>query len=229
MTESASSFDPVWEDRYRNNPHYRNRYPWSQVVSFVFRSFPTSAARSRSRLLEVGCGNGANLWFAAREGLTVAGVDGSQTAIDDARQWFDRDKLTGDLRVADFAALPFDDQSFDIVIDRAALSHVCLPVMRRALDEIWRVLRPGGRFLFSPYSDRCSSCQGPPDADGCHQTACGGPLAPGQRVTFLGQRGVRELLTTRWQIDRMVHVEEAEYKAGTSMVYADWRVEVTKL
>jgi hypothetical protein len=59
--------DPVWEElraQGRNICHY----PFDVVVSFLFRWGTKSRPRSKTKVLEVGCGAGNNLWFAAREG-----------------------------------------------------------------------------------------------------------------------------------------------------------------
>ncbi|MBN9620178.1 MAG: class I SAM-dependent methyltransferase, partial [Actinobacteria bacterium] len=50
-------------------------------------------------------------------------------------------------RVADAERLPYDDESFDIVIGHAVLHHI--PDLDTAFAEILRVLRPGGRFVFA--------------------------------------------------------------------------------
>ena len=50
-------------------------------------------------------------------------------------------------RVADAERLPYDDDTFDIVIGHAVLHHI--PDLDRAFTEILRVLKPGGRFVFA--------------------------------------------------------------------------------
>lgn len=50
-------------------------------------------------------------------------------------------------QVADAESLPFDDDSFDLVIGHAVLHHI--PDVEQALREVLRVLRPGGRFVFA--------------------------------------------------------------------------------
>src|SRR4029079_12466389 len=50
-------------------------------------------------------------------------------------------------RVADAEELPYPDASFDLVVGHAVLHHV--PDVERALGEVLRVLRPGGRFVFA--------------------------------------------------------------------------------
>ncbi len=59
--------------------------------------------------------------------------------------------------VADACALPFDDNSLDFVLNAHVIEHLFDPI--KALQEWWRVVRPGGYvFLIVPHQDRC-----PPD------------------------------------------------------------------
>ena len=108
------SFDPVWEEKYSQG--HSERYPWDHVVSFVFRNYPRHKLRKDVKILEVGCGTGSNLWFAAREGFQVAGIDASPSAIAYAQQRFAADGLTGDLRQGDFTELPHESNSFDLAL-----------------------------------------------------------------------------------------------------------------
>jgi ubiquinone/menaquinone biosynthesis C-methylase UbiE len=220
-------FDEVWEQRYAN-PDYRNHYPWSSVVTFVFRNRPKNLKPSEVSILEVGCGNGSNLWFAAREGFRTAGVDGSKTAIDYARDWFRREDLDGDFHVGNFASLPFPDRSFDLVIDRAALSFANDPTVAAAVGEIRRVLRSGGRFMFTPYSDRCSSFDGLQDADGCYRDVKSGSINPGAQVRFYSLNDVRRTLQSGWTIRSLDHVEQGDYLNAERVVHAEWLVVAEK-
>jgi len=105
-------------------------------------------------LLEIGCGPGANIWFMAREGFSVCGIDGSATAIHRARQRLTEEGLTADLRVGDYAQLPWPDSTFDGAIENVSLYSNPSAAIDRALNEVHRVLRPGAAFLSSFFSDR---------------------------------------------------------------------------
>ncbi len=218
------SFDSVWEERYSGNPAYRNRYPWSAVVSFVMAEAPRGQPRHEVAILEVGCGTGNNLWFCAREGFAVSGIDGSATAINWARHRFAEDGLAGDLQVGDFTELPFADAAFDLCIDRAALSFVPRPAMAQAMKEVSRVLRPGGKLLCTPYSDRCSSFYRSPDADGAVRDVRVGSITGGSQVCFYGLQEVRDLFADGWTIRSLRHVEETDMTRPTREVHAEWQV-----
>jgi SAM-dependent methyltransferase len=227
MDPKDAGFDEVWEQRYAN-PDYRNHYPWSSVVTFVFRNRPKGRKPSEISILEVGCGNASNLWFAAREGFRTAGVDGSRTAIDYARNWFRREGLQGDFHVGNFASLPFPNGGFDLVIDRAALSFANDVTASAALAEIKRVLRSGGRFMFTPYSDRCSSFDGPQDADGCYRGVKSGSISPGAQVRFYSVNDVRAALSDGWIIRSFEHDEQTQFVGSERIVHAEWFIVAEK-
>ena len=69
-----------WDEIFAAHPLW-NGYPAEELVQFVARTFPDVKER-RLSALEVGCGPGTNLWYLAREGFTIAGIDGSQNAIE---------------------------------------------------------------------------------------------------------------------------------------------------
>jgi SAM-dependent methyltransferase len=101
-------------------------------------ALPTGPAR----LLLLGCGAGRHVRALRRErpALTVHGSDLSLTAIREAVRHRDGARYT----VADALALPYRAAAFDAVLLFDLLEHV--PDVGRALDEIARVLRPGGVF-----------------------------------------------------------------------------------
>jgi len=96
-------------------------------------------------LLDVGCGPGTITCDLARAVAPgrVVGVDAAPGVIEEAREAAARDKGTEvAFEVADLFALPFDDDTFDIVHAHQVLQHVADPVA--ALVEMRRVCRPGG-------------------------------------------------------------------------------------
>jgi SAM-dependent methyltransferase len=99
-------------------------------------------AGATGALLEIGCGAGRNLraFRRYRPDLVLHGVDLSQIALDEARRAGGRITYTP----GDALHLPYPDHSFDIVVLFDLLEHV--PDVGRAVAEIARVLKPGGRF-----------------------------------------------------------------------------------
>lgn len=220
MTD-ALRIDPVWENKYAAG--HSQRYPWDIVVSFIFRNAPKDRRRRDVRILEVGCGTGSNLWFAAREGFNVSGIDASPSAVAIAKRRFQEEGLDGDLRVGDFAALPFANDIFDLVVDRASITCVGHGAAHSAFAEISRVLAPGGRFLFNPYSDRHSSrTSGRPGRDGLTVDIRSGTLAGAGQICFYERLQVETALK-RFRLLSLRHVEIAELLDPDMGTHAEWR------
>ncbi len=97
-----------------------------------------------SRILEVGCGRGIALPAVARlcRPNRLVGLDVDGALLAEAAS--NTRGIDVELVRADVRALPFDDESFDVVIDFGTCYHIGRPAT--AMGEIARVLTPGGRF-----------------------------------------------------------------------------------
>ena len=107
------------------------------------------AAASGLRVLEIGCGLGTDGAQFAKAGADYTGVDLTEAAVELARKRFALSGLRGKFQTADAENLEFEDESFDLVYSHGVLHHT--PDTARAVDEIWRVLRPGGRAMVMLY------------------------------------------------------------------------------
>jgi ubiquinone/menaquinone biosynthesis C-methylase UbiE len=101
------------------------------------------------KVLEIGCGLGTDGAQFARAGANYTGVDLTEAAIDLARRRFELFDLAGEFRTADAENLDFADESFDLVYSHGVLHHT--PDTERAVREVHRVLRPGGRAVVMLY------------------------------------------------------------------------------
>ena len=120
-----------------------------EKLHHLLRLVPFADSRGRD-VLEVGCGAGTDLVRFARGGAVVTGVDIAPTAITLAQRNFEIQGLTADLRVANGEALPFADNSFDLVYAHGVVQYTAND--QRLVDECRRVLRPGGQAVFQVYN-----------------------------------------------------------------------------
>ena len=104
---------------------------------------------SGRRVLDVGCGNGYVLSRYARAGAIVSGVDLTDTAVELCRKRFAYMGLAGEFWRGNAERLPFGDAEFDCVCSMGVLHHT--PDTAAAVDEIFRVLKPGGRLIVMFY------------------------------------------------------------------------------
>jgi ubiquinone/menaquinone biosynthesis C-methylase UbiE len=128
------------------------RYPGEELIRFVARNFYSVPNRKDIHILEIGCGTGANLWFLAREGFTVYGVDGSNIALDHAAKYLKNENLAADLHQGDVMKLPYSDSTFHAVLDVECVYANTLSDAAAILDEVYRVLKPGGWIYSKAFS-----------------------------------------------------------------------------
>lgn len=120
-------------------------WSWSRKI------LSTSEIDANSRILEIGCGNGAvAVWLAQQTGCPVVGLDISSVRIDNAR------KLAANHPDANvtfvcgtITELPFEDGEFTHVWGQGVLYHV--PDLDKALSEVARVLAPRGIMLIDDF------------------------------------------------------------------------------
>lgn len=116
--------------------------PLPRHVSRELRSWVPAARRADSVALDLGCGTALHRGVLERAGHAYVGVDWSHP---------------GAPVLADAHVLPFEDATFDLVFTVATFEHLHTPV--RAMQEVARVLRPGGQLVgtvafLEPYHDR---------------------------------------------------------------------------
>lgn len=96
------------------------------------------------RVLDVACGNGNTALAASRRFADVVGVDYQPRLLEQARTRAATEGLPARFEEGDAEALPFDDDSFDVVLSTCGVMFA--PDHQRAADELVRVCRPGGRI-----------------------------------------------------------------------------------
>ncbi len=126
----------------------RQTAAWPAVQELRKWTRPNLEVPGGGAVLDVGCGLGEVLIDLARAWsgpVRLVGVDASQLMLDAARADAAAAGVEIELRQGDAAALPFPDASFDVVRCERTLQWVERP--SDALDEILRVLRPGGSVV----------------------------------------------------------------------------------
>ncbi|HSP61607.1 MAG TPA: class I SAM-dependent methyltransferase [Pyrinomonadaceae bacterium] len=114
-----------------------------RIIASWVDSICRETGKRRPRILDVGCGTGANLQMLAEFGV-AEGVDVSAEALD-----FCRARGLGSVRQGAAESLPYEDAQFDLVTGLDVVEHLDDDVA--GLSEMRRVLRPGGRaLLFVP-------------------------------------------------------------------------------
>lgn len=152
MSEPKKSGDPVWDEIFGSREYAK--YPHEEVIRFVARHFYRAPDRSKVKLLDLGCGPGADLWYIAREGFDTAALDGSAVGVERSKARLAAEGLRADVRQGMFDEIPWADATFDGVIDVRAIQCNPFGLAQRIVKEVHRVLKPGGWFYSSMLTDR---------------------------------------------------------------------------
>ena len=140
----AETYDEKWSISYdqRCVDYARGRFD-AVVPDGVLHDLPYD------RALELGCGTGFFLLNLIQSGVARRGsvTDLSPGMVKVATRNGQSLGLDIDGRVADAEGIPYEDNTFDLVVGHAVLHHI--PDVELSLREVIRVLKPGGRFVFA--------------------------------------------------------------------------------
>ena len=131
----------IWENIFQEREW--GKYPALPVVRFVARNFYKVPNRKDIKILEVGSGTGANLWYCAKEGFNVIALDGSQTAVDIMLKRFKYDGLDKSVifsEVGDYFNTldSIEDGTIDAVIDIESLIYNDFERTKEIIKKIFR-------------------------------------------------------------------------------------------
>ena len=137
------TFSNKWDTCYKNKTHSMNNWPFSDLVSYVMRF--SKPGKSKIRVLELGCGSGANIPFFLSLNAEYFGIDGSKTTIRKLKK--KNPMLKNNIIVGDFTKeLPFQ-KKFDLIVDRASINHNPTNGIKKCLDLVHQKLKTNGKFI----------------------------------------------------------------------------------
>jgi ubiquinone/menaquinone biosynthesis C-methylase UbiE len=123
------------EDPYQTTFTY-GRKKTDEIIDTVLAAYPAP-----KDVLDVGCGTGHAIHVLSGMGYKCTGVDAAEDMLSIAR----RENPNIRFESADARALPFEDNSFDMVISIEVLRYI--REREKSVTEIFRVLKPGGRMV----------------------------------------------------------------------------------
>lgn len=146
MMESFESNKTVWSNIYKAGLNNLN-YPNENLVRFLYYLYPDKNF-SDLKVLDYGFGSGNNLRHLDLLNCDVYGVEISEHAkkltVEKLRQDFDTSKL---FIMNDETELPYEKESFDMVISWQVLYYNSLESLEKVLKIIKGLLKPGGKFI----------------------------------------------------------------------------------
>ncbi|MCR2125138.1 class I SAM-dependent methyltransferase [Campylobacter upsaliensis] len=140
----------LWEEIFSKKEW--GKYPSENVIRFIARNFYNVQDRSKINILELGLGTGANLWFCAREGFKVSGIEWSKTGLERFRARLKDENLSTQIEqieIGDYLEKldNFKNESFDAVIDVASLCCNDREKTRQIFLKAFKKLKVGGKFF----------------------------------------------------------------------------------
>lgn len=150
ISSGVGTTSEIWENIFSKKEW--GKYPSEAVIRFIARNFYNAPNRNEIQILELGLGTGANLWFCAREGLRVSGVEFSQSGIERFLQRMSAENLSAQIdKIVQgdyFEKLDeFDGECFDAFIDSYSLAYNDIDRSKAIIEKAVKKLKSGGKFL----------------------------------------------------------------------------------
>lgn len=136
---------PDWDDIFREKGFvFTEPHHWMQNLVQHFREHKVN------RTLDLGCGTGRHLVYLAKQGFEMYGFDSSPRAISLAKEWLEEESLIADIQIFRMEEpFPYNSDFFDAVISTQVIHHNLMNNILTTVNEIERVLRPGGVLFLS--------------------------------------------------------------------------------
>lgn len=204
------SFSKEWEEIHRNQE--LGKYPSEQLVRFIARNFYNND-RKNIKILDFGCGAGANTWFLAREGFDVYAFDGSESAVNRAKEYLNKDGYNNvHFSVMDGTELDYASDMFDCVVDNVCIyanKKVHIEIMYK---EVYERLKKGGKLYSACFGEKTDGYgTGQYIEDNTYENIEKGPLEGRAIAHFFTKDELRETLEVSGFhniiIDEMVYTD----------------------
>lgn len=151
-----------YERRYQSKEEY-----WGNQISKMALRIPElfPAKMPKPKVLEIGCGEGTNAVFLARNGYNVTAFDLSKTAVEKTAQLAEKHEQKISVFVADINEF-VPDQSFDIVFSSGTLQYLKPEIRHGFIDNLKQKTNDGGLHVLHTFAKK-SYIATAPDAEAC--------------------------------------------------------------
>lgn len=219
-------FSEEWDEVYKRG-NQLSVWPWTKLVSLVHKY--VKSIGGGTKVLEIGCGAGANIRFFQALGVDYYAIEGSSTMVDKLNEEY----ASANIHIVqgDFTkSLSFDEvQKFDLIVDRSALTHNATCDINRTLDMIYDRLADGGVFIgVDWHSDKqTDSLAAGENVDDNTKIFTGGYYAGLGRVHFSNEAHLRCLLK-KFKIRLLEESVTSTCEPKTNEIHACWDFVVSK-
>lgn len=143
--------DKIWEKIHQEQEW--GKYPSEEVIRFVARNY-YKQDRKKIKILDFGCGAGANTWFLAREEFDTYAFDVSNSAVEKAKANLAKDHLTATFQVQDGCEINYKNEYFNCIIDAFCITSNLLSDIINMYQKIYNMLVFGGKLFSTGFTPK---------------------------------------------------------------------------
>lgn len=121
-------------------------YPSEHIIRFIARNY-YNRDRKNTKILDFGCGTGANTWYLAREGFDTYAFDISECAIEKMLSKFENENLKVHAKAMDGLNLDYENDFFDAVVDNVSILCNKANDIKQMYSKVYDMLKDGGKFI----------------------------------------------------------------------------------
>lgn len=219
----------IWENIFQEREW--GKYPALPIVRFMARNFYKVPNRKDIKILEVGSGVGANLWYCAKEGFSIIALEGSQTAIDKMKKRLKDDGVDKNLIFAKsgdyFDTLDsIENESIDVAIDVESLYCNDFGRSKEIIKKVFSKLKPGGKFISLTFADGTWGVEG--KEYGYHLVMpVEGPMAHEGIARYTTKEDIPNLY--KLDNNKIDKIERQDYHFEDGHMLKEWIIELTKI
>lgn len=148
MSSQINEITAHWDDQYADGKYFGKPMAKEVLKFFVNFILPEHIGKlSDIKVLDDGCGSGKNLIGMATMGLSVFGIETSKVGVEQCQEKLQSLGFSKNVEWGDFKQLPYQNETFNVVIAHNVLQHGDFADIRKTISEMSRVLLPGG-FIF---------------------------------------------------------------------------------
>jgi len=218
----------IWEEIFQTNEW--GKYPAIPLVKFMAKNFYKVTNRNNVKVLELGFGPGANLWFIAREGFCVNGIEGSKTACQhtiDRLKSEQLEKQIGNFLVGDYYDLlkGLENESFDAIIDIESLCCNSFTKTKEIIEVAFNKLKIGGKMLSITFAEGTWGFEGN-EIDYHAVLPIEGPLKDEGFNRYTTKDDISKLY--KLPCNNIINIERQELHRSDGNIIKEWIIEIEK-
>lgn len=219
----------LWDKIFKENEW--GKYPAQSVIKFVARNFYSVETRSDIKILEVGSGTGANLWFCTREGFSVYALEGSSVAVNRMYERLEKEGLSSNVlgsHIGDYLHTldNIEDNSIDAIIDIESLYCNSFEKTQKILEKAFKKLKKDGVMLSQTFANGTYGICGE-EIDYHAVIPQDGPMGGKGFTRYTTKNDIEKLY--KLENNEITSIEKLELTLNNNEAIKEWIIELKKI